>query len=246
MIWLQRILYFFCARCRPGRAKTVYYTFSAFWLLAGIAVAASVLSSSTSEVSIVSSSDRIVAGQPFKLEVFANSAVPVNAIDVTVSYPEDKVELKEIDTGLSVITIWTVEPYEDNGTVFLQGGTFRKGFLGKHLIASLDFEAKVTGSAVFELNDAVFLAGDGTGNEVAVKNKEDSVTVAVVTKNGLLKGDVGIAILTDLDGDGLVSLGDVRAFMSGWGRQSERYDFNKDDQVNFTDFAIILADSFRY
>ena len=211
-----------------------------------MALVASVLSSTGSEVSIVSSSSTIEAGKPFKLEVFANSAVPVNAVDISVAYPSDKVTLKEIDTGRSVITLWTVEPYAKDGTVFLQGGTFRKGFLGKHLIASLDFEAKVTGPAVFRLNDAVFLAGDGTGNQVKVNNSNSKITVAVSTKNGVLTGDLAVEIRTDIDGDGQVSLADVRSFMSNWGQNSAKYDFNQDSQVNFTDFAIILADSFRY
>lgn len=246
MIWLKRILYFFCVRCRPGRAKTVYYTFSAIWFIAGIALVASVVSSTASEVSIVSSVNTIEEGRPFKIDVYANAAVPVNAINIAVSFPEDKVELKEIDTGPSVITIWTTEPYEENGTVFLQGGTFRRGFLGRHLIASLDFEAKVSGPAQFALNDATFLAGDGSGDEVKVQNKQDTITVAVATVDGVLSGELGVLIRTDLDGDGLVSLGDVRSFMSQWGRGRSEHDFNQDNQVNFTDFAIILADSFRY
>ena len=56
--------------------------------------------------------------------------------------------------------------------------------------------------------------------------------------------DVRVNFLSDIDGDGEVSLRDISTFMSAWTDKSKLYDFNGDGRMSFRDFSIILADYF--
>lgn len=245
MKFLQRILYYFCVRCRPNRAKTIVYSFSFMALASGALLAAALLSDKGSYVRIDSTVTTIESGKPFKVQVYAGAQVPVNAVNIRLDFPADKVKVAEIDTGQSVITIWTRDPYVEGNTIVLQGGTFRRGFVGEHLIASVDFEAINTGKAEFTLNEMVLLAGDGSGSSVQLTDDvTDSVVVFVDTVDGALETEVNIEVVSDIDGDGKVTAKDIQSFLAAWGRSDRLYDFNNDNKMNFTDFAIILAHSF--
>jgi hypothetical protein len=61
---------------------------------------------------------------------------------------------------------------------------------------------------------------------------------------GNFVGEVIVYIVTDIDGDGTVSLSDVARFLSAWRVKDAVYDFNGDGQMTFRDFGIILSDSF--
>ena len=91
----------------------------------------------------------------------------------------------------------------------------------------------------------MLLAGDGSGSEVSVTEAGDeTVTLFVSNTDGAVGGDFAVSITTDIDGDGDVSLDDVGSFMNAWRDRKVIYDFNNDNRMNFTDFAIILSDSF--
>ena len=58
-------------------------------------------------------------------------------------------------------------------------------------------------------------------------------------------GDIRvIKIISDIDGDGTVTLKDVSIFMAAWRNQDVIFDFNGDGKMTFRDFGIILSDSF--
>ena len=135
----------------------------------------------------------------------------------------------------------------------MRGGTFRKGFLGDHLIATINARATETGLAQFSVDSIMLLAGDGSGSRVAIANTGgEKTSLFVVKENGTpiasdsvgLKGTASVAIITDLDKDGKVTLSDISQFMSAWSSKSATYDFDGDGVMTFKDFGIILADSF--
>jgi hypothetical protein len=215
-------------------------------LATGAVMLAVALSGTGSYVKLTTSTTFIEEGTPFTVDIYAGAHVPVNAVDITLRFPSDVVSVREIDTGRSVITLWAQEPAVVGDSVVLQGGTFRRGFVGEHLIASIDLEAKVSGEAAFTLTDITLLAGDGSGSVVAL-SESGSQTDAVVqigAKDGELRGDIALIITTDIDGDGNVTLADIQSFMAAWRGQGTTYDFNNDNRMTFTDFAIILAHSF--
>jgi hypothetical protein len=241
-------------RLRPyqrPRTRTVRYAFPAIVLTATLMGAMVLNSTQESTVYIEADTTAVIAGEPFRVDVMAYAHTPVNAIDIAVTLPETLVTVGGVDTGESVITLWTEEPYYADGVVYLRGGTFRKGFVGRHKVASINVVAKETGLAEFLVSDVQFLAGDGSGSSVAVTAQNDVQKVYIAndvtdltTGGGALQADIALTIVTDIDGDGDVSLADVSRFMMAWQTRSAIYDFSGDGQMTFRDFAIILSDSF--
>jgi hypothetical protein len=222
--------------------------FPAMLTFAALFSVASVVSTQSSYIRLESSETSIEAGDRFTLHVYARAHVPVNAVDITLGFDADSVEVVQVDRGQSVLTIWTEDPVVTANKVILRGGTYRKGFVGEHEIASIDLVALNTGLGTFEAKDVVLLAGDGSGTPVPVSESLDSsVSFYVYDENTdpeAIAVNVKVKIVTDINGDGKVTLADISAFMSAWSSKSTTYDFNSDGKMSFRDFSIILADYF--
>lgn len=251
MTFLKRILYSLCTTCRPHKSRTVRFAFPVAFATLVILGATAISSTENSYIKLTTTDNEITTGEFFTIDVLVNAHVEVNAIDIQVSFPEDQIEVDGIDVGESVITIWTEDPYVEAGTVHLSGGTFRRGFIGEHVVAQINARAKTNGSAKFAIADARILAGDGQGSTVSVSETgEETLTMFVaVTESATgdersISGEATVGIFTDTNGDGQVNMNDVTSFMSAWRNGSRVYDFNNDGKMTFVDFAIILADSF--
>lgn len=252
---LKEFIYFLCGSCRPQNSATVRFAFPLVFAVATLLGAAAVVTSSKSFIHIESTAKTLHAGDVFTMDVYVNAHVAVNAVDISLEFPKEQIEIIGIDTGESVISIWTKEPYIEGNKIIFRGGTFRKGFRGDHLIATVNARAIETGLAQVSINDVLLLAGDGAGSKVTVsKNAQDSTTFYIneqgstqeaSSEKGInLQGIASIVIITDIDGDGAVTLTDISRFMSAWSSRSVVYDFNGDGKMSFRDFGIILADSF--
>lgn len=251
---VNKILYFFCSTCRPNQSSTVRYAFPLIFTIAAFLGASAVVSTNKSYIHLESSSTQVKAGDTFHVDVYVNATVPVNAVDISVEFPKEQIVVTGINTGESVITLWAKDPYVQGNKVIMQGGTFRKGFSGDHLIATINAKATQSGIAQFSANDVVLLAGDGSGSQVAVtKTGKDATSLYIAKEDGTfskptdavgIKGSANVMIVTDIDGDGKVTLSDISSFMAAWSSKSTLYDFNHDGVMSFRDFGIILADSF--
>ena len=241
--WILRNLYPSYYRVR-GR-RTVRFAFPIVAITALFAGLASVTTQSASYISITTSQASVREGEPFMIEVTAFAHIPVNAVDIVIDYPENQMTVQGIDTGTSVITLWTEDPYARGGNIYLRGGVFQKGFLGEHTIARIRAKATESGLAHVNLTSASLIAGDGKGTEVKVEKVSDTQTrIYVENADGSLEGNASLSIVTDIDGDGSVNLSDVSAFMGAWFSKSKSFDFNNDGRMTFKDFSILLADSF--
>lgn len=233
---------------RSANTVTIRYMFST--ALGGgilaLSLLASLSSSTDSSVVLKSSSQIVEIGDIYSLEVSVDAKVPINAVEFDVVYPEEYVSVFGVDRGQSVLTIWTEDPEIEEDRVTFSGGTFRRGFLGKHQIAVINFRAESVGQYSLQVENVRLIAGDGVGTEVLLANtrgqtvfnfdentSEEEIQVAVKT-----------AINTDLNNDGQVTLQDISAFMGAWSNRSETHDFNGDGMMTFRDFSIILADFF--
>jgi hypothetical protein len=228
---------------------TVRYMFPFLVGFSAFLTAAALSSVSYSYVRVKASDTSVTAGERFSIDLYAYAHVPVNAVNISLSFPPDAIEIIGVDTGRSVITLWTEEPKVTGNTVVLSGGTFQRGFRGEHLIATVTARAKQTGQAEFFIANLNLLAGDGKGTPVLTGTPDVSRTAVSILEEGAqppatLSADVALAVVTDIDGDGAVSLSDVSAFLSAWHSRERVYDFNDDGKMTFRDFAIILADSF--
>ncbi len=228
--------------------KTIHYAFSLLLLMAFAVGVASVVGSERTSILIESSVETVAENDLFSIRVYAVATTPVNAVSLSIATPSEFVEVMGVDRGESVITLWTSEPKVEGGVVTLEGGTYRRGFVGKHLIATINLKAKKSGQATIVATDANLLAGDGRGTVVATDISKAKRSLAIGTKPAdgeQVTFDAAVVIVTDLDGDGAVSLSDISTFMGEWIRQNNRYDFNNDGVMTFKDFSILLANYFK-
>jgi hypothetical protein len=246
MLYVKRFLYFFYAQYyQKPKSSTVKYAFPLIFTTLTLIGAALILPTDSSYVRLESSVKSVSEGEEFFINVYVGAHVPVNAIDISLTYPKEQIDIKAIDVGQSVITLWTQDPYVEGNKVIMRGGTFRKGFLGEHLVAKVEAMALKSGTAEFKAGSIDLLAGDGTGSEVSVApNESQSLVIEVGNESGEIVANATVFISTDIDGDGKVGMNDILAFMSAWSSQAVVYDFNRDNRMNFRDFGIILSDSF--
>jgi hypothetical protein len=254
MILFKQILYFFCSNCRSNKSSTVRYAFPLVFTLAAFLGAAAIVTDNKSFIHLESSVASVKAGEMFEITIFVSAHVPVNAVDITLEFPKNQISIVSIDKGESVLTLWTQEPRVENNKVYLTGGTFRRGFIGDHIIATINARATQSGLAKFSVDTVSLLAGDGSGTKVSVtKNDKESTTLFITKEDGTktpetdavgVQGVTSVVLVTDIDGDGQVTLADISRFMAAWNNKSITYDFNGDGTMSFRDFGIILADSF--
>lgn len=231
--------------CTPRQVRTVRYAFSTM-LVGGIVMGlAAVVSENSSYITISTTPTTVQEGEQFYIDVLATAHTPVNAVDITLTYPESQITIDSIDTGTSVITLWTEEPYVRDGKIHLSGGTFKRGFIGEHTIARVRATAEATGYAQVTTDAARFVAGDGRGTDVAVETNDDGSTrIYISSADGTLESEATLSIVTDVDGNGVVDLKDISAFMAAWLTKKNTFDFNGDGRMTFRDFSILLSDSF--
>ncbi len=248
MTLLRRALHKVFPTLNLRNSKTVRYAFSFLFVFAAIASIAAVSSSKGSYIKIVPSTDVVEVGTQFNLMVYVYADAPVNALDISVMYPEASIEVLGIDKGDSVVTLWTEEPFVNNGAVILRGGTYKRGFVGEHKIATINVKAKAAGSAQFVAGEVRLLAGDGKGTNVKADVTRATITTnayeAGTTPPSSFAGSATVILVTDIDGDGKVTLRDISSFMANWATKAQKYDFNNDGAMTFKDFSIILADFF--
>lgn len=246
---MQRLWHFIRTYTHLGRrSSTVRFMFPAmvtFAMLLGAVIASD---TEVSYVRLQASDTAIEAGSQFSIDVYANASEPVNAVDITLRFDPDKVEVLGVDRGQSVITIWTEDPIITSDSVTLRGGTYRRGFVNEHLIATINLVAKSAGESSFEATDVVLLAGDGAGSAVSTAETPEQKASLYIYDVGSTPASIGVNmkvnIVTDIDGDGEVTLRDISAFMAAWHNKDKFYDFNGDGRMSFRDFSIILASFF--
>lgn len=226
--------------------RTVRYAFPLFLIASIFYGFASIVTQNDSYITIRTTTDVVTQDEVFYIEVIATTHVPVNALDLTIAYPKDKMVIDGIDTGTSVITLWTEEPYAEDGNIYLRGGTFRKGFIGEHTIARIRAHATEPGDARIFLKDSQLVAGDGKGTNVPVTKSDvdNEIKLAIIGADGVVEAKAAIGIASDADGDGDVDFKDISVFMSAWFTGRNTYDFNGDGEMTFRDFSIILAQAF--
>lgn len=256
MKFLVNIIFGLCTTCRQKRSRTVRYAFPMVFAAMAFLGAQALVSVDKTYISVEPSTSSLKAGDAFHFDVYVTAHTPINAIYLEIGFSDDQVKITGIDTGESVITLWTEDPYVEGNKVHLRGGTFRRGFVGEHLIATVNAKALDTGVAQIEVTDALLLAGDGAGTEVTtdggstekakvyIASEDGSYVPTASTAGGELSGTVNVRVTTDIDGDGDVSLQDLSRFMTAWASKSSFFDFSGDGKMTFRDFGIILSDSF--
>jgi hypothetical protein len=160
------------------RPETVHYMFPLVAVALGL-LGAALTSGSGSYLTLTATPQTLSPGQAVEISVDAFADTPVNAVDVLISLPTDTLEISSVDTGESVITLWTDDPKIENGKVALRGGVYRKGFVGRHHLATLKGKALQNGTAEVLVRNMTFLAGDGKGSSVQLQNSTEKIVLNV-------------------------------------------------------------------
>jgi hypothetical protein len=247
---MRRLLAALFPTLQLHNSRTVRYAFSFLFLFATILGMAAVATNTGSAIRITSSATSVEEGQTFSIDISVYASQPVNAVDLAVSFDPNQVEVLGIDRGQSVLTLWTEDPRVDGSSIILRGGTYKKGFVGEHKIATINVKAKATGITKFLMSNVRLLAGDGKGSDVSADTSNAVVSTDIVAVGDLpattMKGNGTVLVATDVDGDGQISLRDISSFMASWATRDVTYDFNNDGVMSFKDFSILLSDYFTH
>jgi len=110
------------------------------------------------------------AGSTFDVSIFLNTnGQLINAVEVSLAFPADKLQVVSPSTGQSIISLWTAPPSFNNqaGRINLRGGIPGGINVSNGLIMRLSFRVKSVGSAIVRfLDDSKVLLHDGKGTEV--------------------------------------------------------------------------------
>ena len=141
--------------------------FASLIILFAVALAPGISFAST--LSVSPAAGTFIVGEVFNVSLLLNTeGKSVNAIEVSLSFPPDKLQLISPATGKSIMGIWTSSPKFDNsqGIVKLQGGIPGGINVNSGLITTLSFRVKSVGDAVLKFLDSssVFL-NDGLATE---------------------------------------------------------------------------------
>ena len=116
-----------------------------------------------------------VTGERATVAVTLNSEdEDVNAIEGTLTFPEDRWTFQEIRTGNSIVSLWIQEPSSptcsDGVCRILWSGIIPGGFSGRHgIVFSIELSARRAGSSRFEIHNARVLLNDGSGSPATLR-----------------------------------------------------------------------------
>ena len=114
-------------------------------------------------------SGTFTVGSTFDVQILLDTnGESINALDVSLRFPPDKLQLVSPKTSLSIISVWTSQPKfnNQNGTVRLQGGIPGGVNVNSALVATLTFRVKSVGNAIVNFDDnSKALLNDGLGTD---------------------------------------------------------------------------------
>lgn len=130
---------------------------------------------SAASLSLSPNSGTFSVGSTFDVSIFVNTEdKAINALELDLKFPPDKLQLVSPQTNLSVIEIWTSQPKFNNrtGKISLQGGVPNGITTSKGLIATFTFRVRSVGSAIISFQDGTkTLLNDGLGTDALVDTK---------------------------------------------------------------------------
>jgi len=119
------------------------------------------------EISFDAKTQEISANQQFDAKVFINTDNEyINAIEGKIIFPQDLLEVKNINDGNSIINLWVEKPKNTGEGQITFAGIIPGGYNNSQgLILSITFLAKKEGSGTVEFNDMQTLLNDGKGTK---------------------------------------------------------------------------------
>lgn len=130
------------------------------------------------EIRLDAHKSEIISGEQFLVDLVIHSEESLNAVEGRLIFSADKLLVKEIRDGNSVINFWVEKPRIEASGVILFSGITPGGFGGaNNNIFSVVFEAKNTGIASVALQNTKALKNDGLGTETALRTRGTAVSI---------------------------------------------------------------------
>ena len=109
----------------------------------------------------------VAPGSEVVVGVFLESTVPINAFDLEISYPKDKLEFLDSDNTGSIVNIWQNKPNVSSiGKVGFSGGIL-KAFSGKEgFLVRISFRSLSPGAPKLSFTKSNLYIANGKGTEV--------------------------------------------------------------------------------
>lgn len=173
MSYYWDLLTTFSRRTKPFLATLCFLL---YFFIAGVSFAP--LNAEAAALMFSPTTGSFTVGSTFDVQVLLDTDDrSVNALDVELRFPPDKIQLVSPRTNVSVISLWTSQPQFNNeiGRVRLQGGIPRGINVNNALVGTLTFRVKSVGTAILTFSDASkVLLNDGLGTN-DLSRKESAV-----------------------------------------------------------------------
>ena len=132
------------------------------------------------DISINTSKNSFSLGEDFLVNIFADTKdTSVNAIEGTLLFSPEFLELKEIRDGNSAINFWVEKPHSTENDKVVFSGITTGGFSGKNeFLFSLVFRTKKTGDSNISFKDVQILENDGAGTKLPVNTSSFKFSIS--------------------------------------------------------------------
>lgn len=230
--------------------------FALFFIVANSISLSNLMQNATFSIELLDGNTTV--GEEGSFYLIVDAQEPINALETTISFSPETIEITDISIEDSFIDLWVFGPTFSNasGTLSFTGGTPAEGgFLGRGVVATVTYRGLAPGRVLFEFENANVLAYDGLGTPVDTESLDESIIVerlagdqartARTTMNKIVVRDQNTP-LPDLNSDGKVSLADLSIFVTHIsGDYVYKSDFNEDGEVDLKDVSILLSQMVR-
>jgi hypothetical protein len=221
---------------KKHKRKIVYTTPVLFFLFFTYAAIFSPEKAPVTGFSLIASSTSGTVGDSFSVDVNVDTDTPINAIEASLSFSPENVEVTSIDQKDSIIDLWVQSPsfFNDIGTITLGGGVLRPGgFVKTGKLFTVVFLTKKEGTAKITADKVSFALADGKGTLVTPKITEVSYEIAAVPEKPVQNPDMNANNKVDLVDAGLWVMDIFKPYTT-------RNDLNGDGKINFRDMYFFL------
>lgn len=123
--------------------------------------------------------DHVVSNSEFKMRIAASSKAPINAFDIELAYPQERLDFLRASTESSIVSVWQYLPKDVQGNVIRLTGGMTQPFSGEDgEIITLIFFAREAGAAEFIFKRTEFAVADGKGTAVSVPETSSQIVIA--------------------------------------------------------------------
>lgn len=119
----------------------------------------------------------------FSVRISLNSADPVNAYDLALSYPSNLVEILRIDTSRSIVTILAKPIKAKDGEIVIKGGSTTPFTGADGEIATIYLRPIAAGTVNLTLTKGLVYAADGQGTALSAQFSTRPIAVTTSSLN---------------------------------------------------------------